>query len=350
VVRDRGIDLIHGYEWPPILEAYLVSMLSRRRVLATGTVMSMSVAPFLPRTVSILVGTPQIAAAERTSGRQRVGVMEPPVDLAYNNAQLDVGVDAFIKRWDLDSECPIVVMVTRLANTMKLEGLLTAIDTISDLAADGRRLQLVIVGDGPARDQVVERVTAANTRCGRQVVVLTGEMADPRPAYAVADIVLGMGGSALRAMAFAKPIVVQGERGFFEALTHETVAHFLWAGWYGVGTGTRLGRSELLTALEPLLESERLRQYRGTYALDTVQHFSLVDAARIQLHQYHSALQDRPPASQIAFDFCRTTAQYSRFFIQQRWRRLRSKAADDDFNSIPVAAVADADQTRGDGR
>ena len=49
---------------------------------------------------------------------------------------------------------------------------------------------------------------------GRQVVLLTGEIADPRPAYAAADVVVGQGGSALRGMAFGKPLVVVGEGRF----------------------------------------------------------------------------------------------------------------------------------------
>ena len=35
-------------------------------------------------------------------------------------------------------------------------------------------------------------------------------MLDPRPAYAAADIVIGMGGSSLRGMAFGKPTIVVG--------------------------------------------------------------------------------------------------------------------------------------------
>ena len=58
---------------------------------------------------------------------------------------------------------------------------------------------------------------------GRQVVLLTGEIADPRSAYAAADVVVGQGGSALRGMAFGKPLIVVGEEGFSELLT--LIAH-----------------------------------------------------------------------------------------------------------------------------
>jgi glycosyltransferase involved in cell wall biosynthesis len=54
--------------------------------------------------------------------------------------------------------------------------------------------------------------------------VFTGALADPRPAYAAADIVIGMGGSAARALAFGKPLIVVGERGWFRTLTPDTSA------------------------------------------------------------------------------------------------------------------------------
>src|ERR1700680_2468459 len=80
-----------------------------------------------------------------------------------------------------------------------------------------------------------ETTPAANARAGRKVAVLTGELQDPRSAYAAANVVLGMGGSALRGMAFGKPLIVQGERGFWELVTLESTLTFLRPGWEGGG-------------------------------------------------------------------------------------------------------------------
>jgi len=123
-----------------------------------------------------------------------------------------------------------------------------------------------------------------------RTVVLTGELLDPRPAYAVADVVVGMGGSALRALAFAKPLIVQGERGFFEALTTETLPLFGWQGWYGVGVGSDSGRVRLLSALTPLLHDAGLRTERGRFGREVVEEYSLTRAADRQLTIYRDAL------------------------------------------------------------
>ena len=85
---------------------------------------------------------------------------------------------------------------------------------------------------------------------------LAGEMLDPRPAYAAADVVLGMGGSALRGMAFGKPLVVQGVRRLLEA-AHPRIRAVV----PGPGLGRHLsttptgasGGAARLTAILPVL-------------------------------------------------------------------------------------------------
>jgi hypothetical protein len=77
-----------------------------------------------------------------------------------------------------------------------------------------------------------------NARLGREAVTLTGPLMDPREAYVAADIVLGMGTSAQKGMAFAKPVVIQGERGYWETLTPESMPQYLHHNFYGLGDGS----------------------------------------------------------------------------------------------------------------
>ena len=83
LVAERGVDVVHGYEWTTALEAYWGPR-ARDGVPAVATVMSMAVAPFLPLDMPLVVGTEQIADHERNAGRRAVTVIEPPVDLVRN--------------------------------------------------------------------------------------------------------------------------------------------------------------------------------------------------------------------------------------------------------------------------
>ncbi len=335
--RQRGIDVLHGYEWPPSLECFLAA----RKMPGTAvvsTVMSMAVAPFIPVNVPLAVGTQQIADTELDFGRATVTLLEPPVDVASNRPGLSLNQAGFRSRWGLRPGAQIVAVVSRLAHQLKLEGMFAAIEAASILAVK-QDVQLLIAGDGPAQNVLAARAAEKNRIHGRQVVVMTGELQDPRAAYDIADVCLGMGGSALRAMAFAKPLVVQGERGFWELLTPASVDQFLWQGWYGVGRDAREGAVQLTGILAELLPNSALRAELGEFSLSLVRdRFTLERAADTQLEIYSQALLDRGnSASSRAFDW-HATARFVNYERRRMLARWTGREAPDDFNANPVVA------------
>ncbi len=335
LVTPGGFDVVHAYEWPPGLEGHLA--IRRAPAVAVTTVMSMAVAPFLPRTMPILVGTEQIAAAERRAGRPRVHVTEPPVDLAWNAAQNTPGVEEFRRRW-LEDDRPTIVIVSRLVPELKLEGLLTAVDAVG-LVARTRPVRLLVVGDGPARDLLKVQARRVNEQAGAGTVILTGAILDPRPAYALADISIGMGGSALRALAYETPLIVQGEKGFFRLLDEDTLSEFLWAGWYGVG-GSDRPVEDLAQTLSDLLGDDAARRRLGRFGGDVVRaRFSIAAAAVRHERIFEEMLASRPSAAPlVAVDDVRAGVKFGRRVVQRRARRLIGTVARDDFNADPVAA------------
>lgn len=329
LARQRRLDIVHGYEWPPAIEAFFGPRL-RLGVAAVCTVMSMSVAPFLPRSMPLVVGTEDIRRQARQAGFARVALIEPPVDIRANSPTQPVG--DFRQRYGLATDVPLLVAVCRLVPDLKLEGLLAAVDAVGTLNAAGRRCQLAIVGDGRSRELIAERIAASNAVAGYPATVLTGQLADPRPAYAAAEVMLGMGGSALRGMAFGKPLVVQGEGGFWELLTPESAATFLNQGWYGVGPGGN-GATRLVGILRGLLVDPDERLRLGKYARElVVERFSLDRAAAVQEAVYAAAAAGpaRPPVD----DALRSGVGVAQYKVRRRLARLRGTARTDDFNVV----------------
>jgi len=334
LVGGREIDVIHGYEWPPSLEAWLVSLRSPRPVAAVSTVMSMAIAPFLPRTLPLVVGTAQIEAAERQSGRRLTTLIEPPVDLV-ENAPSPEGC-RLRSRWGISDDETCIVTVTRLAHELKLEGILSAIDAMPVLNT-GRIVRLLIVGDGPARAEVQDHASRVNGGLGFESVVLAGSMEDPRDAYDAADVVLGMGGSALRALAFGKPLIVQGERGFWRLLTPDTVEQFLWTGWYGIGDSVDAGAELFVTEIGPILDDSDRRETLGRFGRHLVeQRFGLDDAAERQLVIYKAALALRAGRTGVLTDLVRSGMGYSKYVGARKGAKFLGRITRDDFNSRPV--------------
>src|SRR5690606_18428584 len=141
------------------------------------------------------------------------------------------GIDGstFRKEHGVADDELLVVSVSRLSIDLKLDALKDAIDGVAAVAGE-LHVRLLLVGEGDAAAELARRADAVNAAAGRTVVSLPGPMLDPREAYAAADVVVGMGSSALRAMAHGRPLIVQGERGFAKVFDEESAPEFFHAG------------------------------------------------------------------------------------------------------------------------
>ncbi len=338
LVREREIDVVHCYEWPPIIEAYY-GLRFGKHVPVVGTVMAMSVAPFLPRMVPLTVGTEQIRIAALAAGHRHVSLLEPPVDTEGDSPSVDGG--SFRLRFNIQPDEVMVAMICRLVPELKLEGLLAACDAVGGLALAGHHVRLMIVGDGRSRKDIAARAATINEAASREVVLLAGEMDDPRPAYAAADITIGQGGSALRGMAFGKPLIVIGERGFSEVLTPSTAQIFLRQGWYGLGPGSLgAGSPALRAALEQLVKAPDLRCALGAYSRQLVlDRFSLRHAAQLQEQEYLTAMRGTTiAAGPVVVDIARSAIQLLGMKVRRKYQRWRGNVAIDDSNALSIVA------------
>lgn len=301
VEREFHPDLVHVWDWTQCFDAY-PGLYLQRRLPVLCSVMSMVVPRFIPRQLTTTFGTVQLAEKASRMRRGPVRLLEPPVDLEANHPGVSDG-EAFRLAHGVAPDQILVVMVSRLESWLKLESLQRGIAAVEQLA---RRhpVRLVIVGEGSATAQVAARAAAANATLGREVVSLAGGRIDPRPAYEAADIMMGMGGSALRTMAFATPLIVMGERGFSRVLDRSTLPTFLYQGWYGLGTGRY---DDLESQLERLVESPAERHTLGQLGLATVrERYDLKAAAAALVGYYEEAATQQFSLSRGLFEGFRT--------------------------------------------
>ena len=290
IARREGIDVIHAYEWPPCLDVYLgAGLVGAVPILCT--VLSMGYTSMIPDTVPLVMGTEELAAEAPTQFSGEVDVMEPPIDTELDHPGNDG--TAFRARHGITDDDYLVVSVSRISLELKLDALVDAVDAAGRLA-DRMPIRLLLVGSGNAEEQIGARADAVNRAAGREVVSLVGPMLDPRPAYASADAVVAMGSSALRAMAHAKPVVVQGERGFGRLFEPASAPDFFWTGMYGLGSGGSAA-GEVADALDRLYRSPDLRQELGRYGREVVvERYSLRSAATRVLELYERTIATRP--------------------------------------------------------
>ncbi|HEY4283492.1 MAG TPA: glycosyltransferase family 4 protein [Chthoniobacterales bacterium] len=233
-VRREKPDLIHIWDWWQCLDAYYIEhLLMRIPVLVTD--MMMILTRVLPKALHTTFGTPELVDQAKAAGRRRAQLLLPPVDV-QRDAPNAVDPQSFRDRYGINDKHITLVTVSRLDQCMKAESLRRTVAAVRTL---GRELPLryVIVGDGQIRPELEHLAVETNNELGRSAVVLTGELLDPRPAYAAADIVVGMGGSALRGMAFGKPVVIVGKLGFSAPFDPQTQEFFYYKGIFGWGEG-----------------------------------------------------------------------------------------------------------------
>ncbi|ONH28980.1 glycosyltransferase family 4 protein [Pseudofrankia asymbiotica] len=334
VVRDQRPDVVHAWDWPQCINALVA--LGPLGVPFVGSDMNnLSVSANLPKSAPMTFGTEETVDVARSLGHRRVALLEPPVDTGRDDPAVVDGAAFRAEHAVGDGEL-LVVAVSRLVGWLKLEGLVRGIEAVAELAGS-RPVRFVIVGSGTARDELLERAATVNAAAGREVVSVPGPMLDPRPAYAGADVVLGMGGSALRGLAFGKPVLVTGENGFSTVASSETVEPFFWRGYYGVGDGTP---SDLAGQLASLLDDAGLRERLGEWARDLVlRRYSLAVAAG-RLEEFLTDAAVRPTARadllrDIAAIGPRATA--SRVLPTGIRQRLRRGGASGSWADVAVA-------------
>jgi glycosyltransferase involved in cell wall biosynthesis len=308
-VRLEKPDLIWAWDWWQCVDAYY-SVHMPQRLPMVVTDMSMSLIRLLPKQLPTTFGTPEVVEQATAAGRRRVAFIPPPVDI-QRNAPGVVNSDPFRKHHGIDAAHTLIVTVSRLDQFMKRESLLRTIDAVRTL---GRELPIrfVIVGDGSARPELERRADATNTALRRQAITFEGQMIDPRPAYAAADIVVGMGGSALRGMAFSKAVIVVGEHGFAELFSPMTAPKFYHQGFYGRGDAGSSNEG-LVKSLRFLCENRGEIETLGDFSRQFVmQHFALeVVAARLAKF-CADALIEAAPLRRTLVDSVRTAAVYLR--------------------------------------
>jgi L-malate glycosyltransferase len=331
-VNKEKPDLLYAWDWPQALDAYYGVHLPMRLPMAI-TSMSMQVDRILPKNVPTTFGTPQPVDEAKAAGRRCVRLLLPPVDLQHNAPGV-VEAAAFRKHWNIKEELVTLVTVSRLDNQMKGESLFRTVEAVRTLGNE-LPIQFVIVGDGGARPALEKRAQEINAELGRRAVILTGQLVDPRPTYACADVSICMGGSSLRAMAFGKPVIVVGEQGFSSLLSPETSGSLYYNGLYGRGDGQASGE-QLTGSIRQLVKSAELRQTLGLFSRQFVlRHFSLEVVCSGLDEFVRDAATQVPRIRDMAADGLRSAAVY-----------LRERRFLGPFRSLTLSQAATASESQ----
>jgi glycosyltransferase involved in cell wall biosynthesis len=297
LLRAEHFDLVHAWDWQQCLDALFAAQLGAR-LPTLSSIPEMSGAPFMPKSIPMTFVTRELAERNRAARSGRTWFLDVPVSTETDSIE-QVDGELFRREYKVDDDVVLVVAVSRVVRHMKLEGLQRAAASVGRLSPD-HRVRLIVVGNGDGEDALRADASAVNAKSGRPVVTLAGKMVDPRPAYAAADIVIGMSGALTRGMAFGKPAIVVGEQGFVATVSPDNVSGLAAANFYGIGNGTASAGS-LDQHIARLALDPELRASLGQQARDFVRnHLSVAAIAEALEGYYHEVVALGPPSRKNA--------------------------------------------------
>nr|WP_109209656.1 glycosyltransferase family 4 protein [Microbacterium ureisolvens] len=318
VVDAHRADIVHAFA-PWLGRVAAVSSAGWTAGAAVETNWNMENAFWGSPYVPLIVGTGGMQEEAESRLRAAVHLMEPPVDLHADHPD-PVRGEQFRHELGVGDDQTLLSMVTRVDKAMKSEAILRSISAVERI--DDPRLRLVIVGDGDAFELVSHAAEDANARLGRVAVQLTGSLQDPRPAYAGADVVLGMGGSAIRGLAHGKPVVVVGEGGFSLPYEPASLPHFRRHGFYGTERERR-SDMDLADQIVGIYADERRREALGGFALqEATERFGLDATADALETIYRAALSNAPGPATRRVVASRLVVKARLESIRARWGRV----------------------------
>lgn len=315
VARERP-DVLHAYESRQCLHALFAARLGHA-VSTVGSIMSFRVPWYLPTSLPLVIGASRkIRDFERRWPPHQLTLLPPPVDTDEYRADLDPS--GVVRDLSLDPGEPTICLVSRLEVPFKWEGIERAVSAVG-LVAESCPVRFVIVGAGRALGRVRHMADDINSRTDRETVVVAGELLDPLPIYAAADVVIGSGLSVLRGMACSKAAIVLGREGFSEIVTPESIDRLSHRGFYGVGDGDR-SPDRLAKQLSELLDHPARRAELGRFARSVVcERFDLAITAKALISVYERVADMRLGRLNAALD---ASASMARLL---RYRRLESR-------------------------
>ncbi|UJP08887.1 glycosyltransferase family 4 protein [Microbacterium sp. KUDC0406] len=216
LAREVSADIVHVYGQDAVRGAYLGPCAFGRRPLVI-TAYEMAVNPTTLAGAPLIVGT-RYLEEDHAARAGRTTLISPPIDTARDRPDV-AARHRFRASVEFTEDTVVIGWVGRLDEGMKSPALRALIAAVDVLASEGRDVVLAIVGTGDAETDLRSLGAEVDTRHARRIIRFLGPVSDPHEAYAGADVSVGMGSSAGRALAHATPLVAVGERGWSAPFT-----------------------------------------------------------------------------------------------------------------------------------
>jgi hypothetical protein len=154
--------------------------------------------------------------------------------------------------------------------------------------------RFLFIGGGSHLGRFREEAARRNEEAGEEYVRFVGPLENPFPVVKRADVVLGVGLSALEGGVFGKPVIIVGENGYAGTVAPETLERLEYFNFSGRNLDGPVPAESLCRELNRLLEDNALRSSLGDVCRAHVtRHLSLDDVSERYEEAYRAAARER---------------------------------------------------------
>ena len=220
IVCENDIDIIHAFDARAYVACSIAGLIEKKPITCT---LCGGVDPYynIPATSKIIV----FSEEQRFKMIQQYKWAPDRVEVIRTRIDVDkIITDCSLLPIELSlkQDVPIIMMISSFDGTKSLS-ILQVMDALELLLEEGIVFQMVFIGGkGAFFEEMKQRSASINLKWGSQVITLTGPIIDAYKLLKKATVVLGVGRSAFEGMAFAKPTIVVGAKGFAGLVTDRT--------------------------------------------------------------------------------------------------------------------------------
>jgi len=263
LIRERHVDLVHAFDAGSYMHCYLACLLEQRPVLCT---ICGGVDPYynLPPCHRLIVFSDEQKNKMITQWHwpaDRIEIIRNRLDLKYIGDEKQRLTRDELAGFGIRPDLPLIIMITSFRG-LQINGIFRLIDAL-EIARGKNEFQMVFIGG--ESDEVESYAKRMDVRFGKGAVLFLKPIEDAFRFLMHASIVMGVGRCAFEGMAYGKPTIVIGDKGFAGVVEPKSVEDLAYYNFSGRNQKEPAPPELLAGVIRRLLENPAMRESMGGF-------------------------------------------------------------------------------------
>jgi glycosyltransferase involved in cell wall biosynthesis len=291
IVENWKPDCIHAFD---ARSHILASIVSIQRQVAVNCTLCGGIAPYynIPLLGKIIVFSPeQKEKLIKVFGwkERNIEIINSRLDMEQFDRTQEDEVDRLYREHGININDKNIMMITNFLGP-KVEAIQQVLEVIRGILPKYAEARLIIIGGGGDFFQKAQEIKKSiNVKCGREGVVFTGPIMNAHKFLAKSYMVLGVGRSAFEGMAYRKPTLIVGEKGFAGTVSEKTIKEISYYNFSGRNNRDMKKPQDLAMEIERLLVDKDYYESARNFGIEFLRRFIDIKAGIERIEEVYRA-------------------------------------------------------------